>query len=154
VSLIVKGKSVSFDLIDGSKVDAPAAWGMIHDPTGRKWKRTSVLVMPFEKLGEETEGDSHSQDYLGRTHLTRVGDVRLPPKSFGDWKLEGEVSEIWYVRTGRKYGGKRFRHRFNAPSLARFFKGKGRVRLYSRSGSYRLELPRGASVDGRGYVWP
>lgn len=154
MALIVKGRSVSFDLVDGYKIDAPAAWGMIHDPTGRYWKRTSVLVMPFDKLGAEVEGDKHSRDYLGRTHRTRAGDVRLPPRPLGEWKLEGAVSKIWYTRHGAKHGGKRFQHSFNAPSLARLFKGRGKVRLYSRTGAFRLELSRGAMLDARGYVWP
>jgi hypothetical protein len=152
--LIVKGRAVSFDLTDGGKIDAPASYGMMHDPAGRYWKSTSLLVAPFEKLGKDVDGDKYSKDYLGASHLTRVGDVRLPPKRLTDWCYEGEVERIWYTRTGRKYGGKRFQHAFNKPSLARLVKGRGRARLYSRNGCYRLELPRGAIADGRGFVWP
>ena len=152
--LICKGRSVSFDLADGSGIDAPAQNALLHDPTGRFWKSTSILVAPFSKGRDEVEGDSYSKDYLGRSHLTRAGDVRLPPKALSLWQYEGEVETIWYTRHGKKYGGKRFRHEFNRPSLARLVKGRGRARLYSLGSAYRLELPRGAIVDGRGLVWP
>ncbi len=154
MSLIVKGRSVSFDLVDSTKIDAPAAYGMIHDPTGRQWKRTSVLIAPFQKGGETVEGDRFSKDYLGRSHMIHAGDVRLPPRALSDWTLEGEVKRIWYTRTGAKYGGKRFQHEFGKMSFARLVKGKGRARLYSRGSTYRLELPRGAILDSRGLVWP
>jgi len=152
--LICKGKAVSFDLADGGKIDAPASCGMMHDPTGRYWKKTSVLVAPFEKLGDEVEGDKYSKDYLGRTHLTRAGDVRLPPRELSAWTYEGECVKVWYTRTGKKYGGRRFQHEFNKAGLQRLVRGRGKARLYSRGSVYRLELPRGAVLDARGIVWP
>jgi hypothetical protein len=153
--IIVKGRAVSFDMVDGSEIDAPARNAMLHDPRGRYWKRNSILVAPFKRGGGgEVDGDADSKDYLGRTHLTRVGDVPLPPKELSTWTYEGEVSEIWYTRHGAKYGGKRFRHAFNKSVLGRLVKGTGKARLYSRGSLYRLELPRGAIVDGRGLVWP
>lgn len=152
--LIVKGRAVSFDLVDGAKIDAPAKYGMMHDPTGRTWKRTSVLIAPFEKLGDETDGDKYSRDYLGHSHLTHAGDVRLPPKELSAWTYEGEVERIWYTRTGKKNGSKRFQHEFNKSGFQRLVRGKGKARLYSRGNVYRLELPRGAHLDSRGYVWP
>lgn len=152
--IIVKGRSVSFDLVDGGKVDAPAAYGMMHDPTGRAWKKNSVLVAPFEKLGDEVDGDKYSRDYLGHTHLTHAGDVKLPPKALSSWTYEGEVERIWYTRTGRKNGGKRFQHAFNKMGLQRLVRGRGKARLYSLRGVYRLELSRGAVLDSRGYVFP
>lgn len=152
--LIVKGWKVSFDLDDDTGVDAPASWAMLHDPTGRYWKSTSVLVMPFKKLSRETRGDSYSKDYLGGSWDSLLGDVTLPPKPLGAWVYEGEVECIWYSRHGAKYGGRRFRHPFNSPGIARLLKGRGHARLYSRRGAFRLELSRGAILDGRGIVWP
>ena len=155
MALIVKGYNVSFDMIDGRQIDAPASYGMIHDPTGRQWKSTSLLVAPYEK-GEEAEGDRHTRDYFGASHLTRMGDIRLPPKSLADWRSEGDVDWIWYHRQGRKHitPTRSKKHKFNKTSLASLLKGKGRARLYSRNGCYRLELPRNAIVDDRGLVWP
>jgi hypothetical protein len=152
--LIVKGHSVSFDLVDGDKIDAPAKNGMMHDPTGRAWRRNSVLVGPYEKLGDEVEGDKYTDDYLGRNWNVRAGDVRLPPKSLGAWTLEGPIERVWYTRHGAKRGGKRFQHGVNGFWIARLFKGKGGARLYRHGAWYRLELSRGAILDGRGFVWP
>jgi len=152
--VIAKGFAVSFDLTDGTAIDAPAAYAMLHDPTGRYWKRTSVLVAPFDKRGEEVEPSSAARDYLGRSWKTREGSVALPPKPLSAWRYEGEVECIWYRRHGAKYGGQRFKHRFNEPGLRKLIYGSGRARLYSRGRLYRLELPRGAIADSRGFFWP
>ncbi len=152
--LIAKGKAVSFDMANGDEIDAPARSAMLHDPRGRFWKRTSILVAPFKRGSGETGGDADSKDYLGRTHLTRVGDVPLPPKELSAWTYEGECEKIWYTRHGAKHGGTRFHHTFNKSLLGRLVKGRGKARLYSRGSLYRLELPRGAIVDGRGFLWP
>lgn len=152
--LIVKAHSVSFDLTDGTKMDAPARHGMMHDPTGRAWKKNSVLVGPYERLREESDGDKYTRDYLGRTHQVHVGDAKLPPKALGEWTTEGDVERIWYTRTGKKNGGKRFQHGINGFWLARLFKGKGRAVLYKHGAWLRLELPRGAILDSRGFIWP
>ena len=160
--LIVKGHAVSFDLVDGKKIDAPARNGMMHDPTGRYWKRTSVLVGPYERLSEESDGDKYTRDYLGSgfavrvgdTYLNRAGDSKLPPKALSAWAYEGEVEKIYYTRHGARNGGKRFKHKMNEMSLARLFKGKGHARLYSCGAWYRLDLPRGAILHRAGFVWP
>lgn len=151
--IVCKGFAVSFDLVDGSKIDAPTRNAMLHDPRGRYWKRTSILVAPFKRGSGEVDGDSDSRDYLGKNHLTRAGDVTLPPKELSAWTYEGEVKTIWYTRHGSKARG-RFRHHFNESVVGRVLKGHGKARLYSRGRLYRLELPRGAIADGRGIVWP
>jgi hypothetical protein len=160
--LIVKGHAVSFDLVDGDKVDAPAKYGMMHDPTGRYWKKTSILIGPYERLREESDGDKYTRDYLGRnfdvrvgeTYLNRAGDMKLPPKALSAWTYEGKVEKIWYTRHGHKQGGTRFQHEINKPSVVRFFKGKGEGRLYRCGAWLRYDLSRGAISDGRGFVWP
>lgn len=152
--IIVKGRTVSFDMVDGSEVDAPSSAAMMHDATGRYWKRTSVLVGRFAKSSETTDGDKYSRDYLGHSHLTHVGDVALPPRDLSSWQYEGEVERIWYTRTGKKNGGRRFQHQFNKAGLQRLVRGRGKARLYKCGAWYRLELPQGAQLDSRGYVWP
>jgi hypothetical protein len=150
--MICKGFAVSFDMIDGGAIDAPAAYAMLHDPTGRHWKRTSVLVAPFDRRDEGGEPSSDVRRYLG--YDDRAGSVALPPKPLSAWRYEGEVATIWYRRHGAKYGGKRFRHAFNDSAVRRFLHGRGKARLYSRGRLFRLELPRGATADDRGFVWP
>lgn len=151
--LVCKGFAVSFDLTDGTQIDAPKRNAMLHDPRGRFWKRTSILIAPFKRGSNEVEGDDDSRDYLGKNHLTRAGDVALPPKELSEWRYLGEVETIWYTRHGSKAKG-RYRHHFNKSVVGRVVKGYGKARLYARGRLYRLELPRGAIADGRGYVWP
>lgn len=153
MALIVKGHAVSFDLVNDKKIDAPARNGMIHDPIGRSWNKNSVLVGPYEKLGDEVDADKYERDYLGRSYV-RAGDVRLPPKSLGEWESVGDVEKIYYTRHGERAGGKRFKHKMNEMSLARLFKGKGRAVLYRHGAWYRLELPHGAILHRAGFVWP
>lgn len=150
--MICKGFAVSFDLTDGAQIDAPAAYAMLHDPTGRYWKRTSILVAPFDRRDDGGEPTSEVRRYLG--YDDRAGSIAVPPRGLSAWRYEGEVSCIWYRRNGAKHGGKRFRHEFNSPGLQRLVRGRGRARLYSRGRCYRLELPRGAIADDRGIVWP
>ncbi len=152
--MIAKGRSVSFDMINGDEIDAPSSYAMLHDPTGKWWPKTSVLIAPFKRGGKSVDGDDFTKDYLGRTHVTRAGSVSLPPKALSEWKFEGTVEKIWYTRHGAKYGGQRFQHGFNQPGLTRLLKGKGKARLYSRGNVFRLELGRNASLDGRGFLWP
>lgn len=151
--LLVKGRAVSFDLTDGAEIDAPTDSSLLHDPTGRYWKKTSCLVMPIRKDGDEDDGDDFTRDYYGKNYQTRVGDVTLPPKRLDAWRYEGDVEEIWYTRPGKKYPG-RYRHQFNGRNLRTLVKGTGRVRLYSRGSIFRLDMPRGAVADGRGFFWP
>jgi len=152
--MICKGFAVSFDLEDGSKIDAPASFALLHDPTGRHWKKTSILIAPFHRDGVDVEPSSAAKAYLGSRHSTKQGDVDLPPRPLSAWDYEGDVEQIWYTRHGSKYGGRRFRHRFNSSGLQRLVRGVGRARLYSHGRLYRLELPRGAAVDDRGFLWP
>lgn len=151
--LIAKGYAVSFDLADGGSVDAPARAAMLHDPTGKVWKRSSLLVGSFRRLGQPAESSGQSKDYFGRSYSARLGEIVLPPRELGAWTPLGDVETIWYTRPGKKARG-RFRHEFNRAGLARLVKGRGKARLFRHGAFLRLELPRGAIVDGRGLVWP
>ncbi len=153
-ALIAKGRSVAFDMKDGSSVRCSG--GMLHDPSGRWWPRNSVLCGPFRvtRKADDDEVSGEARHYLGSSHNTKMGSVNTPPKALGEWKYIGEVEEIWYVRTGKKRPGTYF-HPFSKPgALATILKGKGKARLYKRGNFCRLDLPRGAILDSRGYVWP
>lgn len=149
--LVVKAHTVSFDLVDGDKFDAPARDGMMHDEQGKSWRRNSVLVGPYDRDAIETD---KTIDYLGSGYLVHAGDTRLPPKPLNQWVYLGEVERIWYTRHGARQGGKRFQHQFNKISIAKLIKGTGRARLYSYNRWYRLELPRNLIADRRGFVFP
>jgi len=155
--LIEKGKKVVFVMKDGPQVRPPAKAAMLHDPTGRLWKKNSILVCDYERAIRDATDDERKgwpKDYLGYSYDARVGRVRLPPKALGPWTKVGEVEEIKYVRGGTKRPGG-YHHPFNkGSSFAVFVKGKKAVTLYKYGSCYRLEMPPGAILDARGIVWP
>lgn len=152
---IVKGHSCLFEMKDGGTIRTKG--GMIHDPSGRSWPRASVLMGPFRaRVRAATDDEYHgdAKSYLGHTHHATIGVVDMPPRGLAQWEYLGEVDRIFYTRTGRKNPG-RYQHPFNKPSaLATLVKGTGKVRLYKHGRFMRLQLPRGAQLDNRGYVWP
>jgi hypothetical protein len=152
---IVKGRSCRFEMKEGP--DVTCGGGMIHDPTGRAWPKNSVAFGPVRRV-RSASGDEFSgagRHYLGGSYKASIGIANLPPRGLDGWRYLGEVERIYYTRTGRKNGGVRFQHPFSKPgALATIVKGKGKARLYRRGRWCRLELPRGAILDSRGYVWP
>jgi hypothetical protein len=153
-ALIAKGRSCLFEMVDGS--DVRCSGGMLHDPSGRWWPKKSVLCGPFRQRVrpiDDDEYDGEARHYLGSSHKASIGSIDTPPKGLSGWDYLGEVDRIFYTRTGRKSPG-RFQHGFNKSGFTTFVKGKGRVRLYRRGRYCRLELPRGALLDSRGFVWP
>jgi hypothetical protein len=160
--LIVKGRSVAFDLED-REILVRRSSGLMHDPTGRSWPRCSLLIGPFQR-GRAARSDAPSyrdaQSYFGRDAEVRQGEVDPPPRPLASWKRLGTVEQIWYTRAGMRYRhrGKPspFRHPFNEPGiLTRLFRGKGRRPvLYAHGRFLRLEMQRGCILDARGIVWP
>jgi hypothetical protein len=150
--VIAKGFAVSFDMKNGDQIDAPAAFALLHDPSGRYWKKTSLLVAPFHKDGVDVDGSELAQDYLRRD--VKAGSIDLPPKPLSAWQPEGEIDCIYYRRNGARHGGQRFKHKFNEFSLDKLVRGSGKARLYSRGRLFRVELPRGAVADSDGLKWP
>lgn len=153
--LIDKGGSVALDLKDGRTIRPPGE--MLHDPSGKAWPRSSVLIGPSRgqlRAATRDEFDDDAQSYLGRDHLARASTLETPPKPLGaGWTYVGDVEEIRYTRRGRKQPGAYY-HPFNKMGLTRLIHGKGRVRLYRRGRYHRLELPRNATLDARGFVHP
>ena len=152
--LIAKGRACRFDMKDGSSISARG--GMLHDPSGRYWPRNSILIGPFRPRRRKVTDEEYrgsAVDYLGRRHKAYVGSIDTPPKSLAGWTYEGEVETLWYTRGGTKARG-RFYHDVNGHALSTAIKGRGKIRLYRRGRFYRLQLPRGAILDSRGYVWP
>lgn len=152
---IVKGRSCRFEMVEGP--DRTCGGGMIHDPTGRAWPKNSVLCGPFrrERRVDPDEMDPRATHYYGGSYSAHIGIVNKPPRALSSWRYLGEVERIYYTRVGRKYGGVRFVHPFNkGSSLAVIVKGRRRVRLYQYGRFMRLELPRDAMLDSRGFVFP
>ena len=152
--LLDKGSSVLCEMVDGS--DRRLSGGMLHDPSGKHWPKKSVLIASYRKGNREaTDAEMRGapDDYLGKSYVGRIGEVTLPPKALSKWQRVGDVDRIYYTRRGHKRPG-RYQHKFNKMSLTVLFKGKGKAVLYRCGRAYRLELPRGAIVDSRGFVYP
>ena len=162
-ALIAKATAVRLHMADGRLIKPRGT--MMHDESGRAWPRNSLIIGPFKPNTHGPVPDNRFEGapryYLGRGYKARYGTVNLPPRSLRAWKFVGYASrgepedgEIQYVRRGiRAPGG--FYHPWNKPMLFGLIQGgKGRVRLYRYGAFYRLEMPRGATVNDRGFVRP
>ena len=154
--LVLKGTDVAFELEDGREIEASKRYGMLHDETGREWPARSVLVGPFRKGGEAGDPPKRARDYLGRTYTIKQGEAKteIVPRALWNWDELGQVARIYYLRGGTKAPG-RWQHPFNKRSaFAVLVKGPGKVTLYKWGAWYRLQLPRNAILDSRGFVFP
>ena len=152
-TLIKKGRACHFIMKEGP--DRHAGGSMLHDPSGRWWPRNSVLCGPFKKkaVKADVETSPEARHYLGKRQAS-IYVIDTPAKALGGWSYLGEIEEIRYTRTGRKKPGRYF-HPFSKPgALFTMLKGKGKARLYKLGSFYRVELPRGAVLDARGFCWP
>lgn len=154
---IVKGTDVRFVLKGGRRVVPPRSYGMIHDPTGRRWPRCSVLVTSFRegsRLAAPRETRGAPRDYFGRPYPVHVGSVNFP-RGTKLWTRVGAVERIFYWRTGdRPKVPGLFQHPFGLRRAEYLFAQGALPVLYRRGGAYRLEFARGCTIDDRGYVFP
>jgi hypothetical protein len=149
--IIAKGYAVSFEMKDGSDVDAPRSAAMLHDEKGKHWPKCSMLIMPFRKGGAAVEMTGDEADYFGGDYDARQGSVTLPPKPLSEWTCLGEVHKIFYERPGKHRG--LFKHEFGKRRLVGLFK-TGKATLYKRGSALRLELGKSCIADARGIVRP
>jgi hypothetical protein len=157
--LIAKGCAVSFKLASGKEVFAPSSYAMLHDPSGSEWPADSVLIAPFKKTRSAIE-DSDAESYFGAPPLE--GKIELPPSSLSSWSEVGVATRIDYTR--RRPDGLHtdfkgdYRHEFDGTEgvfgLLFHVLTAPSVMLYRRGRLLRLELPFGADLGDRGFVWP
>lgn len=138
--ILIKGKDVKFQMTDGRWIVAPADYGMIHDPDGKRLDRCFVYVGPFKNSGESVALTNDAETYFGsKSHgLKAVVDV---PK--GPWTPLGQATQILYRRPG-KFKGKYFH----------FFDKKTTVLISRCRNHFRIELQNGCIVNWRGFVYP
>ena len=156
--MIRKGTRVLFEMKDGSDVEPPAKYALLHDPEGEDWPARSMLVGPYATGKAVEDVPSSAKAYLGRQYEIHKGSCVLPPRHLQEhcdriWEEIGEVDTIYYYRHGTKASGD-FRHKFGRFTIISLFKGRGKAVLYGWGEWLRLELPRGAIADDRGIVWP
>lgn len=152
--LVDKGHRVWMKLDDGREVVTRGA--MLHDEAGRSWPSSSILFIPFQKLGtlaSDAQAKGAPRHYLGREHEVRVGRVELPPRSRSEWTEVGPVKRIEYVRGGTRAPGG-FYHNFGERRLAGLFRSGKHPVLYKCGHAYRLELGAKSIADSRGIVFP
>lgn len=150
--LIKKGSAVTFGMKSGR--DIRARGQMMHDPSGKVWPANSVLVGPLRHNVRAARSDEVTNDawnYHGSTTM-KIGVVNTPPRDMARWTYVGDVDDILYTRPGRRLPGK-YQHEFNR-GLGVMMRGTGRVRLYRCGRFYRLQLPKNAILDSRGFVHP
>lgn len=140
MSLIVKGESVSLDLVGGSTLTLPRGYGFVHDPTGRVFDRCTVFVGPVKRTRRAVGHSPDTRRYFGTDYRIREALVRIP--SAATFSRVGEVEEIRYVRRGRDAGAYYHPFRASHPRLAK----SGRW--------YRIELGKVCVIDDRGFVFP
>jgi len=146
--LIAKGYRVAFKMKANKKVlKAPSSYAFLHDPTGRDWPKTSVLVAGFSK-GSSELSNAEAEKYFG--YVPQRGAIDTPPRSLSQWKDLGEVAEIDYWRPGEHEAS--YYHPFKAGGWL-FSRGE-LPRLYKRGRQWRLELGPGAILNWRGFVYP
>ena len=142
--LICKGFSVSFELVSGKTVKAPASYGLLHDPSGKDWPKCSGLVAPFEKGGDEID-DRLAKEYFG--HTAREGEMALPPRALSSWRKLGVAAKILYFR--RRPGNLPAEHRDEY-----FHPFKGTATVYRLGRMLRVELGPNCSWTWRGVISP
>lgn len=158
--MVRKGRRVLFVLTDGTEIEPPASYAMLHDPSGRWYSKRAVIVGPFTARGPAVnDPPADAVAYLGPS--VRCGNVDLPPRALGDWKRIGVLRSedepgIFYERTGKLCRGNcSKRHVFNKSALDRVLLGRGRATLYSWGRWHRVELTgRTVILDDRVFGWP
>jgi hypothetical protein len=145
-----KATDVRVKLASGKILDAPAGTSLLHDPDGVWWPKCSCLVMRIHRTHKPLTPTIAERAYFGRTHGLRAGKVSLPPKDLAAWSEIGEVTHIWYLRTGKRAPGP-FHHKMHG---GWFDFGKHPVLLYRFGKIWRLELGAGCTLDDRGFVRP
>ncbi len=158
--LLVRGDQVSFvsseqvertgiHLLDDQKMPSdivlPKNLVCVQDTSGRFLDRCSFHIVEWsDSLIDGTKPATSvlrtATDYAGENEPLEQGSVEVPKKG---WQLVGEIAFIRYRRAGELAGN--YEHPYNP-----------HVPLYQHSEllAWRLALPTGCVVDGRGFVWP
>ena len=150
--LIAKGYTVSFKLVEGGTVKAPASYALLHDPEGKEFPKCAGFTSPFVKQGRAVnnrEAKSYFEKFGDTRSLPIGGQLGIDvPNPLSKWKRIGEIEKINYTR---KCPGRSCSHpgRYYHP----FEQGKFPV-LYRWGRHLRMEMGRGCEWNWRGVVYP
>lgn len=155
--LLVRGDVVSCEMGDGSTVEFPKSWGLVHDPSGVCIDRCEVLVCPYRTTNTacvELPPDIYdaAMDYWGKDYELKAGLVEIPR---GPWDRVGRIVRVYYDRYGQLASP--YQHPFKdvKEDTAILYRQK-RAQKFGRSShkAYRISLPDGCVINAHGFVWP
>ena len=140
MTILIKGRDISFEVLHGKTLTLPKSHGMIHNPdVGGDGERCRVYFGPYEKTdGAVTKLTTRARNYFGGDYQGRHAYVNFPS---GKWKLSCTIMAIFYQRDGEH--ADYYRHEFERP-----------LPLYELGKFYRLNLGKGCVLNDRGYVFP
>lgn len=156
MTLLCKGKRVSFEMKNGTKVTPPPGAAMLHDPAGTHWAKCSLLIAAYTDEGlldDDAHVPGYARAYMGRKYRMRGGHIDTPNKSLDGWQSLGEIHRIYYTRGGTRMPF-RFQHPFGKKTFFSVFRGKDTATLYKQGRFYRVQLGRSCLLDDRGIVHP
>lgn len=155
--MLCRGTRVILQLVEGRDIKPPAGYGLLHDTEGKQWPKNVVLLGPFSRGGstKDEKIPSNVRYYLGRTYTIHRGEANTEslPHALSAWTKVGDLEVLYYCRGGTRGPGCAH-HKLNKRVLDRALRGKGSVGVYKHGRWYRLQFPRGAQIDDRGFVWP
>jgi len=155
--LLVRGDIVSCEMSDGSTVEFPESWGLVHDPVGSCVDECEIFVCPYSVTGAlrhdlPSEVHDAAVSYWGDGYRLKSGMVELPN---GPWDRVGRIVRVYYDRYGEL--ASKYQHPFkqDVKDAAILYKQR-RPQRYGRSGhkAYRISLPDGCVINAHGFVWP
>jgi hypothetical protein len=153
--MLCRGTRVILELTEGRDIKPPAGYGLLHDTEGKEWPKNVVLLGPFRRGGKTEEVPSRVRYYLGRTHIIHQGHAATEslPRELSAWKEVGKLRVLYYCRGGTKGPGCAH-HKLNKSIIDRLLHGRGTVTVYKHGRWYRLQFPRNARMDDRGFLYP
>jgi hypothetical protein len=156
--LLVRGDIVSCEMADGSTVEFPKSWGLVHDTGGGCVHECEIFVCPYTVQGNlhgEVPEEVHNAatDYWGEGYKLLQGFVELPN---GPWDRVGRIVRVYYDRYGELASPYQHPFKQDVKDAAILYRQR-RAQKYGRSGShkaYRISLPDGCVINAHGFVWP
>jgi len=128
-------------MTDGRMLRLPPSYGTFHDQDGVVLPKCDVFFGPFKKTRQPVEMNRSHRRYFGADYSAVLATLpRIPVEG---WKKVGDVSQIFYVRKGKRASGG-FHHPFKSRQPT----------LWKAGRLYKLSLGEGCLIDDRGYAFP
>jgi hypothetical protein len=155
--LVCVGYDVDFELESSRVVRAPENAAMLYDKTGHQWPYTSLVVVPFRRLGKKAErGNRFAKAWFGRSYDLLEGSAAVPDRDMTAWREVGPVLRVFYTRgSGDQREARRagdYEHDFSIRGPFDFFtfRRPKLPMLYRRGAALRLEIARDYAVTAAG----